>query len=99
MHANESYRADHSDPPAWGHSDGDVCPWIKRCLRRFLGMRPEHLQDYLNWCVCLFRVRRNNKRRSKMERAVHHSVMTVVTYCRLRGWSRYPFSLLVDIPL
>ena len=53
-----------------------LCSWIKRCLRRFPGMRPEHLQDYLDWCVYLFRVKRDDERWPKLERVLRRLVMT-----------------------
>ena len=51
--ADESYRADSRDPAYLEGMEmvNSLCSWIKRYLRRFPGMRPEHLQDYLNWYV------------------------------------------------
>lgn len=47
-------------------------------------MRPEHLQDYLNWYVYPFRVKRDDERWPKLERVVRHLVMTNATYRRSR---------------
>ena len=74
-----------------------LCSWIKRRLRRFPGMRPEHLQDNLDWCVYLFRVKRDNERWPKLEGVARRLVMTDATYSRSRGQSRHPFGLLVDL--
>lgn len=48
-------------------------------------MRPENLQDYLDWHVHLFRVKRDDETWPKLERAVRHLVMTDATYRRSRG--------------
>lgn len=47
-------------------------------------MRPEYLQDYLNWYVCPFRVKRDDKRWPNLERVVRHLVTTNATYRRSR---------------
>ena len=85
--AEESYRADSRDPAYLEGMEmvNSLCSWIKRYLRRFPGMRPEHLQDYLNWYVYLFRVKRDDERWPKLERVVRHLVMTDATYRRSRG--------------
>lgn len=84
---DEAYRADTRDP---AHLEGmrlvnSLCPWIKRYLWRFPGMRPENLQDYLDWYVYLFRVKRDDETWPKLERVVRHLVMTDATYRRSRG--------------
>lgn len=96
--AEEPYRADSRDPACLEGMEmvDSLCSWIKRRLRRFPGMRPEHLQDYLDWCVNLFRVKRDNERWPKLERVVRRLVMTDASYRRSRGQSRHPFGLLVD---
>lgn len=48
-------------------------------------MRPEYLQDYLNWYVCPFRVKRDDERWPNLERVVRHLVTTNTTYRRSRG--------------
>ncbi len=48
-------------------------------------MRPENLQDYLNWYVYLFRAKRDDEMWPKLERVVRHLVMTDATYRRTGG--------------
>lgn len=84
---DEAYKADTRDP---AYLEGmqlvnSLCSWIKRYLWRFPGMRPENLQDYLNWYVYLFRVKRDDETWPKLERVVRHLVMTDATYRRSRG--------------
>ena len=33
----------------------NMCSWLKRYIYRFIGMRMDNLQSYLNWFVYLFR--------------------------------------------
>ena len=61
---DEAYKADVRDPAylecmAMANS---LCSWLKRYLRRFVGMDPKNLQSYLNWFVCLFRVNQSKER-------------------------------------
>ena len=35
----------------------NMCSWLKRYIYRFIGMRMDNLQSYLNWFVYLFRVK------------------------------------------
>ena len=43
-------------------------------------MRPENLQDYLDWYVYLFRVNQARDRWPETERVVRHLLMTDATF-------------------
>ncbi|MBQ9328638.1 MAG: IS1595 family transposase [Solobacterium sp.] len=62
----------------------NMCSWLKRYIYRFIGMRMENLQSYLNWFVYLFRVKGAAERWPKMERILRHLVLTDVQYKRNR---------------
>ena len=62
----------------------NMCSWLKRYIYRFIGMRMENLQSYLNWFVYLFRVKGAADRWPKMERILRHLVLTNVQYKRKR---------------
>ena len=60
----------------------NMCSWIKRYIFRFVGMRKENLQSYLNWFVYLFRVKGNTDKWPKNERILRHLILTDVQYKR-----------------
>lgn len=60
----------------------NMCSWLKRYLFRFIGMKIENLQSYLNWFVYLFRVKGNTDRWPKNDRILRHLVLTDVQYKR-----------------
>lgn len=57
-----------------------LCAWVKRFIWRYVGMKPENLQAYLDWYACLFRVKRQDEKWPKVERAVRHLVMSDASY-------------------
>lgn len=57
--------------------------WVKRFLDRFTGMRTdEFLQDYLNWFVYIFRVKKQGEKYPKNERLLRHLLLTDAEYTR-----------------
>ena len=62
----------------------NMCSWLKGYIYRFIGMRMDNLQSYLNWFVYLFRVKGAVDRWPKMERILRHLVLTDVQYKRKR---------------
>ena len=62
----------------------NMCSWLKRYIYRFIGMRMDNLQSYLNWFVYLFRVKGAVDRWPKMERILRHLVLTDVQHKRKR---------------
>ena len=60
----------------------NMCSWLKRYIYRFIGMRIDNLQSYLNWFVYLFRVNGAVSRWPKMNRILRHLVLTNITYKR-----------------
>lgn len=46
--------------------------WIKRFIYRYVGMKIENLQRYLNWYVYLFRVKAENEKWPKNTRILRH---------------------------
>lgn len=60
----------------------NVCSWLKRYIYRFIGMRMDNLQSYLNWFVYLFRVKGNIETWPKMNRILRHLVLSNIQYKR-----------------
>ena len=60
----------------------NMCSRLKRYIYRFIGMRTENLQSYLNWFVYLFRVKENVDKWPKMERILRHLILSDVQYKR-----------------
>ena len=57
--------------------------WVKRFLSRFTGMRTdEYLQDYLNWFVYVFRVKKSAEEYPKNERILRHLLLADAEYTR-----------------
>ena len=63
----------------------NMCSWLKRYIFRFIGMKAENLQSYLNWFVYLFRVKGNTDRWPKNERILRHLILSDVQYKRKRS--------------
>ena len=82
---DETYKADPKDKNYLENMAliNNMCSWLKRYIYRFIGMRIENLQSYLNWFVYLFRVKGAADRWPKMNRIFRHLVLTDVTYKRL----------------
>lgn len=60
----------------------NLCSWIKRYIYRFIGMRKDNLQSYLNWFVYLFRVKAANETWPKIPRILRHLILTEVQFKR-----------------
>ncbi len=60
----------------------NMCSWLKRYIYRFIGMRTENLQSYLNWFIYLFRVKGNVDKWPKMDRILRHLVLNDGQYKR-----------------
>lgn len=60
----------------------NMCSWLKRYIYRFIGMRMNNLQSYLNWFVYLFRVKGNTETWPKMNRILRHLVLSNIQYKR-----------------
>lgn len=56
--------------------------WIKRYLFRYVGMKIDNLQSYLNWFVYLFRVKQNNETYPEIERIIRHLLLDEGQYTR-----------------
>lgn len=85
---DEAYKADVRDPAYLECMAmvNNLCSWLKRYLRRFVGMDPKNLQSYLNWFVYLFRVNQSKERWPKMERVVRHLLMSDASYRTSNGF-------------
>ena len=62
----------------------NMCSWLKRYIYRFIGMKMDNLQSYLNWFVYLFRVKGAADQWPKMDRILRHLVLTDIQYKRNR---------------
>lgn len=83
---SEAYKADTKDKNYLENMAliNNMCSWLKRYVYRFIGMRMDNLQSYLNWFVYLFRVKGAADRWPKMERILRHLVLTDIQYKRNR---------------
>ena len=81
---DEAYKADPKDKNYLENMAliNNMCSWLKRYIYRFIGMRIDNLQSYLNWFVYLFRVKGAADRWPKMNRILRHLVLTDTTYKR-----------------
>ena len=81
---SEAYTADTKDKNYLENMAliNNMCSWLKRYVYRFIGMRMDNLQSYLNWFVYLFRVKGAADRWPKMERILRHLVLTDIQYKR-----------------
>jgi len=59
------------------------CSWLQRYLYKFLGMKKENLQSYLNWYVYLYRVKQQNEKYPKIERLIRHLLLHKGKFTRL----------------
>jgi len=82
---DEAYKADPKDKNYLENMAliNNMCSWLKRYIYRFIGMRIDNLQSYLNWFVYLFRVKGAADRWPKMNRILRHLVLTDTTYKRV----------------
>lgn len=83
---SEAYKADTKDKNYLENMAliNNMCSWLKRYIYRFIGMRMDNLQSYLNWFVYLFRVKGAADHWPKMERILRHLVLTDIQYKRKR---------------
>ena len=74
---SEVYKADPKSSDYLLHMAliNNLCSWIKRYIYRYIGMRKENLQSYLNWFVYLLRVKNSTDKWPKMERILRHLVL------------------------
>lgn len=54
----------------------NMCSWLKRYLRRFLGMDLKNLQSYLNWFIYLQRVKQYDEKWPKNTRILRHLLLS-----------------------
>jgi len=68
------YKADTKDPEYLEKMAmvNNLCSWIRRYLRGYVGMDVKNLQPYLDWYAYLFRVKRAEEEWPKVERVVRH---------------------------
>lgn len=76
------YKADTKDPEYLERMAmvNNLCSWIRRYLRGYVGMDLKYLQSYLNWYAYLFRVKQAEERWPKVERVLRHLVMADATF-------------------
>ena len=60
----------------------NMCSWLKRYIRRFIGMDINNLQSYLNWFIYLQRVKANDDKYPKNERILRHLLLSNVRFTR-----------------
>lgn len=90
---DEAYKADVRDPVYLEQMSlvNNLCSWVKRYLWRFTGMDPENLQSYLNLCVYLFRIKRDDERWPRIARVVRHLLMADARFRSSRQGRNHPF--------
>lgn len=76
------FKADTKDPDYVEHMAmvNNLCSWIRRYLRGYVGMNLKYLQSYLNWYAYLFRVKQAEGRWPKTERVLRHLFMADTTF-------------------
>ena len=76
------YGADTKDPEYLEHMAmvNNLCSWIRRYLRGYVGMDVKNLQSYLNWYAYLFRVKQAEEKWPKVERVLRHLFMADATF-------------------
>lgn len=81
---SEVYKADSKSNDYLLHMAliNNLCSWIKRYIYRFVGMRKENLQSYLNWFVYLLRVKNSTNKWPKLERILRHLILNEGTFTR-----------------
>ena len=60
----------------------NMCSWLKRYIRRFVGMDINNLQSYLNWFIYLQRVKASDDKYPKNERILRHLLLSNVRFTR-----------------
>ena len=80
--ASEAHKADARDPEYLEAMKmaNSLCAWIRRYVEGYVGMKPANLQEYLDWYVYLFRVRRDDERWPKTARVLRHLMLTDARY-------------------
>ena len=75
-------KADTKDPEYPEHMAmvNNLCSWIRRYLRGYVGMDLRYLQSYLNWYAYPFRVKQAEERWPKVERVLRHLVMADASF-------------------
>lgn len=56
--------------------------WLKRYLFRFIGMKMDNLQSYLNWFVYQFKVKLKDEKYPKTKRIIRHLLLNEGQYIR-----------------
>lgn len=81
---SEVYKADSKSNDYLLHMAliNNLCSWIKRYIYRFVGMRKENLQSYLNWFVYLLRVKNSTNKWPKLERILRHLILNEGTFTK-----------------
>ena len=75
-------KADTRDPEYLEHMAmvNNLCSWVRRYLRGYVGMDLKYLQSYLNWYAYLFRVKRDDEKWPKVERVLRHLFMADASF-------------------
>lgn len=60
----------------------NLCSWLKRYIYRYVGMRKENLQSYLNWFVYVFRVKKADEIWPTIPRILRHLLLNENQYKR-----------------
>ena len=76
------YKADTKDPEYLENMAmvNNLCSWVRRYLRGYVGMDVKNLQSYLNWYAYLFRVKQAQEKWPKVERVLRHLFMADATF-------------------
>lgn len=59
-----------------------ACAWLKRYIYKFIGMKQENLQSYLNWFVYLFKVKRDKEKYPEADRVLRHLLLNSSHFTR-----------------
>lgn len=75
-------KADTRDPEYLEHMAmvNNLCSWVRRYLRGYVGMDLKYLKSYLNWYAYLFRVKRDDEKWPKVERVLRHLFMADASF-------------------
>ena len=60
----------------------NMCSWLKRYIRRFVGMDINNLQSYLNWFIYLQRVKASDEKWPKNDRILRHLLLSNSKFTR-----------------
>lgn len=82
--SEEFYKANAKNKEYLEHMSliNNMCSWLKRYIRRFLGMDINNLQSYLNWFIYLQRVKQYNEVWPKTTRILRHLLLTNTKFTR-----------------